>query len=115
MADEYAGAVKKHPFFAHVLVSWNRAHQVEAALMNWRFALKDEIERGEVYATTVLQCELLEAIAEIDHGSYGAALVELAQCGAVVLRMMDMVRGMMEVSSHKGHEGHEGKVAGHGL
>ena len=103
MMDKFIDAIKKelswaeqkHPFFAHV-PGWGCLDKegVDEALQARRDYLKLQIEQGRVTGFSVLMCEMWEAEEAIHNGDYDAALKELAQCGAVVLRNMELVQKM---------------------
>ena len=114
MMDKFIDAIKKelswaeqeHPFFAHV-PGWDCPDKegVDEALQARRDNLKNEIEMGDISGFAVLMCEMWEAEEAIHNGDYDAALKELAQCGAVVLRNMELVQKMKNSKEKREREG----------
>ena len=76
---------------------------------NLRTARKRKAPYGT--ARAVLEEEMYEAMEAYAARDYGSCVRELARCGAVVLRMMEHVRGIMEANEAKGAaEDANGKV-----
>ena len=92
--DEYNAAIKKHPFFANNVFpardtySWSASKVLE----HRREALRLEKQTKNLSATSVLECEFLEAVEAYEVGNKDHAIQELAQCAAVIMRMIDMIK-----------------------
>jgi hypothetical protein len=93
-ALEHAKA--KHPKFADKLFSFKRLVDCQDYLATWRRQLEIEACDNRTSAKTVLTCEELEAEEAFLLGNYHATMDELAQCGAVVVRMMEAVQALMD-------------------
>lgn len=85
MALEHAK--RKHPFFASTPFNTASAKAAQDHLKQARYALMDPMPDG----VSLLACEVAEAAAEYAKQDYAACLEELAQCAAVIIRMMEMV------------------------
>lgn len=85
--DEHKVACRKHPKFCEAIIdptsskSWAEAE--------YRIKLRNQ--RGPEYADNVLMEEMAEAFAAYQQGDKEHALQELAQCGAVILRIMEKI------------------------
>ena len=85
--DEHKTACRKHPKFCDAIIdptsskSWAEAE--------YRIKLRNQ--RGTECADNVLAEEMAEAFAAYEQGDKEHALQELAQCGAVILRIMDTI------------------------
>lgn len=92
MYHEYWSAKEKHPKFCDAIIdptsskSWAEAE--------YRVKLRNQ--RGPEYADNVLMEEMAEALAAYEKGDKEHALQELAQCGAVILRIMETIEKEME-------------------
>lgn len=90
--DELQKAEGKHPKFCSSIIdptsskSWAEAE--------YRIKLRNQ--RGPEYADNVLMEEMAEAFAAYEHGDKEHALQEFAQCGAVILRIMETIEKEME-------------------
>lgn len=90
ICDEHEKAERKHPRFADRMMGPGEALIATKCAENAKRA-NDNKRPGDVTAKDVFQEEFLEAMAEYAKGDHDACLDELAQCGAVILRMMDFV------------------------
>lgn len=81
--DEYVAAVKKHPKLCDKFTAYSLLH----AKHDERLAKKKNAE-PPYYADRILEEEIAEARTAFLKGNLAQAKQELAQCGAVVLRMM---------------------------
>ena len=85
--DEHKAACRKHPKFCDAIIdptsskSWAEAE--------YRIKLRNQ--RGPECADNVLAEEMAEAFAAYEKGDKEHALQELAQCGAVILRIMETI------------------------
>lgn len=90
ICDEYEKAKKKHPRFADMMMTPGEAYFVPKCAETAKRA-NDDKRPGEFTAKDIFQEEFWEAMAEYAAGNHNACLDELAQCGAVILRMMEFV------------------------
>lgn len=85
--DEHKFACRKHPDFVSAIIdptsskSWAEAE--------YRIKLRNS--RGPQCADNILAEEMAEAFAAYEQGDKEHALQELAQCGAVILRIMEKI------------------------
>lgn len=83
--QEYTKACEKHPKFCdkflHEEADWDVIEEY----------CKAENSRAPYYAFDILDEEVAEAMNAHQHGDREHCLQELAQCGAVILRMMQYV------------------------
>lgn len=90
IAHEYWAAKEKHPKFCD---DFSRA-DVEIVRDNLEFYRK--ANEGTQHADLVLLEEFYEAVEAYMNGDKKQCLKELAQCGGVIIRMMDFVKKEME-------------------
>ena len=83
---EYSNAVTKHPTFCDEITR-KPPNTVKKALANLRL----ENDVPPFYADSILHEEICEALEAYLEGDKVHAIEELAQCGAVIIRMMDFV------------------------
>lgn len=83
---EYENACAKHPDFCYVLTDGSLS-DIGKALDFVRLKNKGPVANGNL----ILSEEILEAFEAYKLGEYDHTIQELAQCGAVILRMMDFV------------------------
>jgi len=93
-ALEHAKA--KHPHFCDEICNAHTLGQSSETLKFQRRMLKRQVDGGYSSAATILICELAEAIEAYAHGDFAHCLEELAQVGAVNVRMMDAVEEKMK-------------------
>lgn len=86
--DELDKAEKKHPEFCDEFCNVDLSAERVARLLSMIRTLNYS---GLGTAKSVLEEELLEALEAYVKGDYDACLQELAQCGAVIFRMMEFV------------------------
>ena len=85
--DAHKAACRKHPKFCDAIIdptsskSWAEAE--------YRIKLRNE--RGPWTSDNILAEEMAEAFAAYEQGDKEHALQELAQCGAVILRIMEKI------------------------
>ena len=89
--DELSKAVKKHPKFCDEFTAFDLKTAV-AGEVSFKLANSD----GPYQADLLLQEEVWEATVAYKKGDKEHCLQELAQCGAVILRMMEFVQDEME-------------------
>ena len=95
--DEHKFACRKHPDFCDEITG-KSPKTVKKALANlW-------LENGAppFYADSILHEEICEALEAYQEGDNAHALQELAQCGAVIIRMMDFVACKIEKETKNG-------------
>lgn len=83
---EYKNACAKHPKFCDILTNGSLP-TIGESLDLARLKNKGPITNGNM----ILQEEVLESLEAYKLGEYDHTIQELAQCGAVILRMMDFV------------------------
>lgn len=88
----YAHAVQKHPYFCDTIACLS-AIGADTHLDIYRATLDAEIRAGNVEAKTLVECEILEAIQAYMHGDTAAAVEELYDAIAVLLRTIDVLEG----------------------
>jgi len=91
---ELVKAKEKHPKFCGGFTIYDDAIQVKCPL---RLA-REDVERCGFKADDILDEEKLEAVESYLEGRLDDCLHELAQCGAVVRRMMEYVQA--EIDAH---------------
>lgn len=84
-------ACAKHPKFCDMLTGGT-----EEMLGLYEFRMKRINAKGPYYAEFLLREEVAEALHAYVKGDLKHAIAELAQCGAVILRMMQFVQDEME-------------------
>lgn len=102
-------AKRKHPFFAHFPMEKWLPRQTSEALAEARVNLADMISINAVTGSDVLECEIAEARDDYSRGDFSACLEELAQCGAVLVRMMEAVQELADETAKAGKAGEEPK------
>lgn len=83
---EYAKACTKHPKFCDDF-SGAPDDTIKTSLKHWR----DMNSRAPYHADAILMEEIMESIEAYRQGDKAHCMEELAQCGAVILRMMDFI------------------------
>ena len=89
--DEHKFACRKHPDFCDEITG-KSPKTVKKALANLR------LENGAppFYADSILHEEICEALEAYQKGDKEQALHEFAQCGAVILRIMETIEKEMK-------------------
>lgn len=92
ICDEYEKAKNKHPRFADRMMHPHDFTFAPSRARTYR-RFNDEITAANEpsNAAFIFHEEFWEAMAEYKDGNLSACLDELAQCGAVILRMMEFV------------------------
>ena len=90
--DEHKFACRKHPDFASAII--DPSSRVSWAESEARIKLRNS--RGSQCADNILLEEVAEAFNAYEHGDKEHALQEFAQCGAVILRIMETIEKEME-------------------
>lgn len=90
--DELQKAEGKHPKFCDAII--DPTSSKSWAESEYRIKLRNQ--RGPEYADNILMEEMAEAFAAYQQGEKEHALQELAQCGAVILRIMGTIEKEME-------------------
>ena len=91
ITEELRKAEAKHPFFCDEITG-KSPKTVKKALANLRL----ENDVPPFYADSILHEEICEALESYQEGNKSHALQELAQCVAVIIRMMDFVAAEIE-------------------
>ena len=91
--EEHKAACRKHPDFVSSII--DPSSRVSWAESEARIKLRNQ--RGPEYADNVLMEEMAEAFAAYEYGDKEHALQELAQCGAVILRIMETIENEMKL------------------
>lgn len=87
---ELRNAIEKHPKFC-TDISGAYQESVTRSLAHYR-----KVNEGTQHADAILLEELFEAVDAYNHCRKEECLKELAQCGAVIIRMMEFVKKEME-------------------
>ena len=90
--DELQKAEGKHPKFCDAII--DSTSSKSWAESEYRIKLRNQ--SGPEYADNVLMEEMAEAFAAYEHGDKEHALQEMAQCGAVILRIMETIENEMK-------------------
>lgn len=90
--DEHKAACRKHPEFVSSII--DQSSRVSWAETEARIKLRNS--RGPQCADNILMEEVAEAFAAYQQGDKEHALQELAQCGAVIMRIMETIEKEME-------------------
>ena len=85
--NELKKAIEKHPDFVSSII--DPSSRVSWAESEARIKLRNI--RGPQCADNILMEEVAEAFAAYQQGDKEHALLELAQCGAVILRIMEKI------------------------
>ena len=85
---------QKHPKFCDAMIDPTSA----PSWADSEYRIKLRNERGPWTADNILMEEVAEAMNAYEQGDRAHSLQELAQCGAVILRMMELVKNEMEVN-----------------
>lgn len=85
--DELQKAEGKHPKFCSSII--DPTSSKSWAESEYRIKLRNQL--GPEYADNVLMEEMAEAFAAYEHGDKEHALQEFAQCGAVIMRIMETI------------------------
>ena len=91
IAHEYWAAKEKHPKFCDEVIP--PGFDFDGEEKRWK-KWNDEAEKH--YATDIFNEEFFEALNAYQQGDKEHALQELAQCGAVILRIMETITKEME-------------------
>ena len=90
--DEHKFACRKHPDFASAII--DPSSRVSWAESEARIKLRNS--RGSQCADNILLEEVAEAFNAYEHGDKEHALQEFAQCGAVIMRIMETIEKEMK-------------------
>ena len=90
--DEHKAACRKHPKFCDAIIDPTSSKSWADA--EYRIKLRNQ--RGPEYADNVLMEEMAEAFAAYQQGEKEHALQEFAQCGAVIMRIMETIEKEMK-------------------
>ena len=90
--DEHKVACRKHPDFVSAII--DPSSRVSWAESEARIKLRNS--RGPQCADNILMEEVAEAFSAYQHGDKEHALQEFAQCGAVIMRIMETIEKEMK-------------------
>ena len=90
--DELQKAEGKHPKFCDAIIDSTSSKSWAEA----EYRIKIRNQRGPGCADNILMEEIAEAFAAYQQGDKEHALQELAQCGAVILRIMETIENEMK-------------------
>lgn len=107
IAEALQHAKQKHPKFADVAVSYIDFRKAVDQIAIAREYLADKVKANRCGGMTVLMCEVYEAIEAFSRKDYAATMDELAQCGAVVVRMMEAVQELIDGQEQAAKAGEE--------
>ena len=94
VAKHYAHAREKHPYFADIMLdSMDTPERMALHLYMDRERLKLYAKHGCVRPLDVLECEVSEVMDALAHGDNDAAVEELYDAVAVLLRTIDAIQG----------------------
>ena len=91
--DELRNAEGKHPKFCEAIID-------PTASKSWaesEYRIKLRNQSGPEYSDNILMEEMAEAFAAYQQGDKEHALQEFAQCGAVILRIMETIENEMKL------------------
>ena len=98
IVEHYCHARAKHPYFADLMfLDENNSEEAKANLGTVRMILRMELKKGEVYAETILNCEVAEICDAIARGNNDHAVDECYDAIAVLLRMVDVLKGRQKL------------------
>lgn len=92
--DELAKAESKHPKFCDAITNKSK-DAVRKALAELRI----ENSKGPYYADRILHEEIAEYLEAYQMNALVSCMEELAQCGAVILRIMEFVQKEIEAKT----------------
>lgn len=105
ITEHYCHAKSKHPYFADMMfLDENDAEEAKANLGTVRMLLRTELKQGEVYAETLVNCEVAEICDAIARGHNAHAVDECYDAIAVLLRMVDVLEGRQKLGKPKESE-----------
>ena len=98
IAEHYCHARAKHPYFADLMfLDENDAEDAKRYLGIVRTILNIERKNGELYAETLVNCEVAEICDAIARGDNAHAVEECYDAIAVLLRMVDVLEGRQKL------------------
>ena len=99
----YFHAREKHPYFCDLMChDKTRFDSAGFMLGDCRQRLESAASVGVLCWDDVLDCEKYEALVEIGNGKYSAAIEELYDCIAVLLRVIDVLEGRQQLGNPDG-------------
>ena len=105
ITEHYCHAKSKHPYFADMMfLDENDAEDAKRYLGIVRTILNIERKKGELYAETLVNCEVAEICEAISRGYNAHAVEECYDAIAVLLRMVDVLEGRQELGKPKESE-----------
>ena len=98
IAEHYCHARAKHPYFADLMfLDENDAEDAKRYLGIVRTILNIERKKCELYAETLVNCEVAEICEAISRGDNAHAVEECYDAIAVLLRMVDVMEGRQKL------------------
>ena len=98
IAEHYCHARAKHPYFADLMfLDENDAEDAKRHLGIVRTILNIERKKCELYAETLVNCEVAEICEAISRGDNAHAVEECYDAIAVLLRMVDVMEGRQKL------------------
>ena len=102
IVEHYCHARSKHPYFADMMfLDENDAELAKRNLGTLRALLSIERKKGELYAETLVNCEVAEICDAIARGDKAHAVEECYDAIAVLLRMVDVLEGRQKLGKPK--------------
>lgn len=102
IAEHYCHARRKHPYFADLMfLDENDVEGAKRYLGIVRTILNIERKKGELYAETLVNCEVAEICDAIARGDNAHAVEECYDAIAVLLRMVDVMEGRQKLGKPK--------------
>lgn len=102
IAEHYCHARAKHPYFADLMfLDENDAEDAKRYLGIVRTILNIERKKGELYAETLVNCEVAEICEAISRGDNAHAVEECYDAISVLLRMVDVLEGRQKLGKPK--------------
>ena len=105
IVEHYCHARANHPYFADLMfLDENDAEDAKRYLGIVRTILNIERKNGELYAETLVNCEVAEICEAISRGDKAHAVEECYDAIAVLLRMVDVMEGRQKLGKPKESE-----------
>lgn len=109
IARHYEHACAKHPFFADAFVpsfgdAVLTAQYYAGGLAAWRSCVEAKFKNGSATCNDVLQCEIAEIYDAYCKGEVEHAIEEIFDSIAVLVRMLDVLRGTQKLGRGKAAE-----------
>lgn len=99
--QHYDHAREKHPYFCDKIIANTSKTDIDTYLELCRAVLAARERQGEVEAFDVIECEFYEAMQAYTHRGTAAAVEELYDTIAVLLRTIDVLEGRQKLGKPK--------------